>query len=209
MTMAFTLMRFVACYRLRALFSLHVRIYVGIVGRYIDPTIEWPHGFKHAISIGLDDWARLSFVGPRRPPYDLLLTYIAALFRSIPELFDIYHTNFRALGPTEVFQDDVIAHSHAIEASILNGLERFNDSVLDAVACIKRDVEHGNCRLNECRDTLDDLVTHALEYFRMVVQGALDSHHVYVAFRCHGPYNLRCICNSLYMHERRTPVEEL
>ena len=107
--MAFTLMRFVSCYRLRALFSLHVRLYVGIVGRYIDPTIEWPHGFKHAISIGLDDWARLSFVGPRRPPYDLLLTYIAALFRSIPELFDIYHTNFQALGPMEVFKDEVIA----------------------------------------------------------------------------------------------------
>ena len=154
---------------------------MGIVGRYIDPTIDWPHGFKHAIAIGLDDWARLSFVGPRRPPYDLLLTYIAALFRSIPELFDIYHTNFQALGPLEVFKDDVIAHSHAIEASILNGLERFNDSVLDAVACIKRDVEHGNTRLNECRDTQDAIVTHALECFRMVVKGALDSHHRHLA----------------------------
>ena len=209
MTMAFTLMRFTSCYRLIDLFRLHIRLHAGIVDRYIDTTIDWPHGFKHAIAIGLDDWERLSSVGPRQPPYALLITYIANLRRSIPELFDIYHTNFQALGPMEVFKDEVIGHSHAVEASILNGLDRFHDFVCDAVACIKRDIEHGNCRLNECRDTQDAIVTHALECFRMVVKGALDSHHGYVAFRCHGPYHIRCICDSLYLHERRIPVEEL
>jgi hypothetical protein len=184
-----------ACYRIQDLFSLHIRLYAGIVDRYIDPSIDLPHGFKHAIAIGLDDWARLSLVGPRQPPYALLLTYIADLRRSIPELFDIYHTNFQALGPIKVFIDEVIAHSYAVEASILNGLERFNDFVYDAIACIERDVEHGYCRLNECRDTQDAIITHALECFRMVVKGALDSHHGFVGFRCH---YLRCICDSLY-----------
>jgi hypothetical protein len=44
-----------------------------------------------------------------------------------------------------------------------------------------------------------------LEGFRMVVLGALDGHHGFVQFRCHGPYNLRCICDTLYLRARRNP----
>ena len=203
--MAFTLIRHTSCYRLKDLFSLHIRLYAGIVDRYIDPTIDWPHGFKHAIAIGLDDWERLSSVGPRQPPYALLITYIANLRRSIPELFDIYHTNFQALEPMELFKDEVIAHSHAVEAAILNGLDRFHDIVGDAVACIKRDIKLGNCRLKERRDTQDAIVTHALEGFRMVVYGALDGHIRLVQYRCHGFMNNVCRCHDLYTRPRRDP----
>ena len=97
-TMAFTLVRHTPCYRLQDLFRLHIRLYAGIVDRYIDPTIDWSHGFQHAIAIGLDDWARLSSVGPRQPPYDLLITYIGDLRRRIPELFDIYHLSHQFSG---------------------------------------------------------------------------------------------------------------
>jgi hypothetical protein len=120
-----------------------------------------------------------------------------------------YHTNFQALGPMELFKDEVIAHSHAIEAAILNGLDRFHDIVGDAVACIKRDIELGNCHLKERRDTQDAIVTHALECFRMVVMGALDGHHGFVQFWCHGPYYFRCICDTLYLRFRRLSSADL
>jgi hypothetical protein len=199
-TLRFTTM---TCYRLIDLFCLHRRLHAGIVDRYIDPSIIWTHGFKHGIAVGLDDFRSLSLVGPHRLPYAVLLTYIADLRRSIPELFDIYHTNFQALGPMELFKDEVIAHSHAVKAVILNGLDRFHDIVGDAVACIKRDIKLGNCRLKERRDTQDAIVTHALECFRMVVTGALDGHHGFVQFRCLGPYYFRCICDTLYLRARR------
>jgi hypothetical protein len=193
------------CYRLIDLLRLHVRLYAGIVDRYIDHSI----GFKQGIDVGLDDFRFLQLVGPRRRPYALLLNYIKDLRRSIPDLFDTYHTNFQALGPMELFKDEVIAHSHAVEAAILNGLERFNDVVCDAVACIKLDLEHGNCCLKERRDTQDAIVTHALECFRMVVLGALDGHRGFVQFRCHGPYYFRCICDTLYLRARRRSSDEV
>jgi hypothetical protein len=191
------------------LFRLHIRIYAGIVDRYIDPSIGFKHGFKYGIDVGLDDFCSLRLVGPRRRPYALLLNYIKDLCCSVPQLFDIYHTNFQALGPIESFKDEVIVHSHAVEAAILNGLDRFHDIVVDAVACITGDIEIGNCCLNERSDTQAAIVIHALEYFRMVVTGALDGHHDFVLFRCHGPFHLRCTCDTLYVSACRLPLDDL
>jgi hypothetical protein len=160
---------------------------------------------KFAIAVGLDDFRSLDLVGPRRLPYAVLLSYIADLRRSIYSVFGTYHADFRALGPTDLFTDLVISHAHDAETAILNGLDRFNAVVGDAVNTIERDLVVGNCILATRRRTMDEIVTHALEGFRMVVCGALDGHIRFVQFRCHGPFNVFCRCHSLYLRPRRDP----
>jgi hypothetical protein len=177
----------------------------GIVDRYIDPAAVQIQGLKYAIDIGSDDFRKLDLVGPRRPPYALLLSKIADLRRSIYTVFGTYLAEFRALNPTDSFADLVISHANDAETAIITGLNRFNAAVGDAINTIQRDLVVGNCLLGLRRSTMDEIVTHALAGFRMVVCGALDGHIRFVQFRCHGLLNNVCRCHDLYSRPRRDP----
>jgi hypothetical protein len=199
-------------------FPIPIRLHAGIVERYIDRVVdadilarhfanadERMHGLIYAIEIGLDDFRTLGLVGPRRQPYALLLSKIADLRRSIHTVFENYTTEFLALSPTHEFADLVISHANDAETDIITGLERFTAVVGDAANTIQRDLVVGNCLLGSRRSTMDEMVTHALAGFRLVVCGALDGHIRLIQYRCHGFLNNVCRCHDLYTRPRRDP----
>ena len=200
------------------MFPIPIRLHAGIVDRYIDRVVdadilarhfanadERIHGLIYAIEIGLDDFRKLELVGPCRPPYALLLSKIVDMRRSIHTVFGTYITDFWALNPTNEFADLVISHANDAETAITTGLDRFAAVVGDAVNTIQRDLVVGNCLLGLRRSTMDEMVTHALAGFRLVVCGALDGHIRFIQYRCHGFLNNVCRCHDLYTRPRRDP----